>query len=106
MQQIFFKMPEGYHVVIDVEEPDSTTLHDVQRQLFGRTGLPVTMQRLVCNGRQCDNADATIENLRWTHGITVHVHLRWHGVGCTCSWCTQTCYSSFAKRNASKIDLL
>ena len=90
MRQIFFRMPGGYHVAIDVETPNSTTLHDVQKKLFYRTGLPVTRQRLVCNGKQCVNTSKTIWDLGWPHGITVHTHVRWHGVGCPCGWCSQS----------------
>lgn len=88
--QIFFRMPSGNHIVVNVDDPLKTTLAEVQRELFKRTNLPTTRQRFVHNGRQCTKeGTCTVGGLGWDHECTVHVHVRWHGVGCVCTWCNK-----------------
>ena len=87
MLQIFFRMPNGSHTTIDVEHPDTTTLHDLQKELCRRTGFPTTRQRFVHSGRQFRDMSLRVGELGWRHGCTVHTYVRWHGLGCLCRGC-------------------
>ena len=84
--QIFFRMPGGNNVTIDVAS-QSTTVADLKKKLHARTNLPSTCQLFVYNGRPV-RKDATVESMGVKHGSTIHVHLKWHGVGCACRSCT------------------
>jgi len=88
MRQVFFRMPAGNYITIDIDDPDTMTLIDAQRALYKRTNLPTTRQRLIYNGRHIPDRNKTFQTMGWPHGTTVQVHVRWHGVGCACGWCT------------------
>jgi len=98
MRQVFFRMPTGNHVTIDIDDPNRMTLIDAQRALYKRTNLPTTRQRLIYNGRHIMDRHKTFFTMGWPHGVTVHVHVRWHGVGCGCDWCTHNTLLRDGKR--------
>ena len=85
MIQIFFRMPAGNHITIDVHDGSESML-GLKKRLFQRTNLPSTLQRYVYNGRQILD-DATVASLGILHGSTIHVLVRWHGLGCGCNLC-------------------
>ena len=98
MRQVFFRMPAGNHITIDIDDPDTMTLIDAQYALYKRTNLPTTRQRLIYNGRQVTDRSKTFHDMGWPHGTTVHVHVRWHGVGCVCNWCADNVLLRDGKR--------
>jgi len=99
MIQILFRMPAGNHITIDIHDT-GVCMGELKKRLFARTNFPTTRQRYVYNGHPLRD-DITVESLGMLHGSTVHVMLRWHGVGCHC----RSCKKCILLRNGTRIPL-
>lgn len=99
MKQIFVKMPAGNTLTFTMKK--STNVGQLKNFIFKRTGLPSTWQRFVYSGKPFDKNNLNlIDDINIRKEATIHLLLRFHGVGCNCERCL---YSSALLRNGKRL---
>lgn len=99
MKQIFVKMPAGNTLTFTMK--NSTNVGQLKTFIFKRTGLPSTWQRFVYSGKPFDKNNLNLmDDINIRKEATIHLLLRFHGVGCNCEQCL---YSSALLRNGKRL---
>ena len=83
--QIFIKLPKGNHIVLDID--DNTTVGNLKKLIFKKSGLPSTWQSLLFNGKSMNGINNLIGYYNIIKESTILVKLKFHGVGCRCQYC-------------------
>ena len=86
--QIFIKLLSGKHLSFWKENKSEYTVKKLKNEIFKKTKLPSTWQYFVYNGKPfSDNNLHLLNDLNIQKEATLHLLLRWHGVGCPCPAC-------------------
>lgn len=80
--QIFIKDTYGKTFVYDCNS--NNTLGELKKFVYKKTGLPRTWQRFVFGTNYFNKSEQTFEELLIGAEATLHLMLKWHGVGCHC----------------------
>ena len=100
--QIFIKLLSGKHLSFWKENKSEYTVKKLKNEIFKKTKLPSTWQYFVYNGKPFSDNDLHLLNdLNIQKEATLHLLLRWHGVGCSCPGCNHI----MTLRNNKKIKM-
>ena len=86
--QLFIKLTNGKYLSFHKENICDYTVKNLKYEIFKKDKLPSTWQRFVYSGKSfVDNNLHLLNDLHIPHEGTIHLLLRWHGVGCQCGLC-------------------
>jgi hypothetical protein len=85
-KQIFIKMPRGNTLTFTIN--NCTNIENLKKFIFKRTNLPSTWQRFIYCGKSFYKNELNLTyDLNIQKESTIHVMLKFHGVGCSCKNC-------------------
>ena len=100
--QIFIKLLNGKHLSFWKENKSDYTVKKLKSEIFKKTKLPSTWQYFTYSGKPFSDNDLHLLNdLYIPKEATIHLLLRWHGVGCPCPGCNHI----MTLRNNKKIKM-
>jgi len=84
--QVFIKGIDSQNITFDCNE--NTTLYELKKFVFKKKKIPSTCQYFVVDGRNISHDEyKTFKELNITKEATIHLLLKWHGIGCICNPC-------------------
>ena len=83
--QIFIRGPNNKTFSFDCNK--DTKIEDVKKFIFKKTKIPRTWQYYLVNCKTIYNDNSTLEDNNIDNETTLHLLLKWHGVGCDCKSC-------------------
>ena len=64
-----------------------TKIKHVKHFIFKKTGIPSTWQYFLVNCKSVYDDNSSLEDNNIDNETTIHLMLKWHGVGCQCPSC-------------------
>lgn len=87
--QIFIKTMSGQTLSFWFKDVSVYTVKNLKSFIFKKIHLPSTCQRFIYSGKNfVDNNLHLLNDLHIPREGTIHLLLRWHGVGCRCNPCS------------------
>ena len=83
--QIFIRGLYNNFYAFDCDK--NTKLEELKIFLFKKTGLPRTWQYFIFNCKSIYDGNLTISDYNIDNEATLHLLLKWHGIGCNCQSC-------------------